>query len=293
MFQLNEENQIIKKDTIIEALYLGREMDSRAKELLRHASPAREWMSQKGQEYSYHCVPLTHANQLGYWIINNADITVYWDGGDQISNIKITAENRSPGDWKLESAHFTIGIITFSIPFIFKTQPGWGLYVGPCPNQPIDGLQGLEAIVETNWLPFTFTMNYKITEKNKVIKIPKGLPICRIFPFPLNLNEKTKLEIKSINEYPKLKKAYSDYSESRNSWNAELKAGTAKLSAPSDARQKFYKYGTDSSGNSISDGFHKMDYRYQNVDYKINIDDIKKCPYLSYVSKFKNFFKKD
>ena len=295
MEELNDLNKIIKDDVLIEALYLDDKVPEDVKQLIKPAAIQRDWMSQEDQKYSYHCIPLTHANQLGYWLLNNNDATIHWDGGKNIQDVKITLDN--PDAQKLISSHFPIGIITFSFPFLFKTPPGWGLYISSCPNYPINGLQGLEAIVETNWLPFTFTMNFKITEPNKVIKIPKGMPICRIYPFPLNTNEKTKLEIKSIAEYPEIRKNFNDYSNSRRDWNDMLKSNTKEIKG-SEARQKFYKNGTNAQGDVISEGFHKMDYKY-NMDYNINhygIDSemTKKCPFLSsYKEKFSNFFKKN
>ena len=120
MEELNDLNKIIKDDVLIEALYLDDKVPEDVKQLIKPAAIQRDWMSQEDQKYSYHCIPLTHANQLGYWLLNNNDATIHWDGGKNIQDVKITLDN--PDVQKLISSHFPIGIITFSFPFLFKEE---------------------------------------------------------------------------------------------------------------------------------------------------------------------------
>ena len=62
-------------------------------------------------------------------------------------------------------SHFSHGVITFHTRLpVPHAQPGWSMWTvsGP-PNHIKDGVQPLTALVETDWLPFPFTMNWIFT----------------------------------------------------------------------------------------------------------------------------------
>jgi hypothetical protein len=265
---LNDENSIIKKDVLIECYFLHENIEEQCKKYIIPSSSKRDWMDDKAQHYAYYCTPLVTANQAGYTILYQNETEVFWDGGGKTSSVKIIHKIQNEYFSHCLS-HFTAGIVTFTFPVIFKTPPGWGLLVSGYPNNPINGLQPLEAIVETNWSPFTFTMNFKITETNKLIRIKENTPICRILPYPLNLNEKTNMKFSSIKNNKELNDQYSAWVNSRLTFNDH------KREKMSD-RQFFYRDGQDSNGNKIAEGKHKL-------DYKFNIDEekISKCPFLS------------
>jgi antitoxin (DNA-binding transcriptional repressor) of toxin-antitoxin stability system len=42
----------------------------------------------------------------------------------------------------------------------------------------------MSAMLETDWMPYTFTMNWQITRKRKWIRFEKGEPIAQFFPVP-------------------------------------------------------------------------------------------------------------
>lgn len=63
--------------------------------------------------------------------------------------------------------------------YVFRTNPGWALSIRGCPNTFKPAIVLLEGIVETEWLPFTFTMNWKFTSPGKVI-LQKDEPFCFI-----------------------------------------------------------------------------------------------------------------
>jgi hypothetical protein len=57
-------------------------------------------------------------------------------------------------------SQFGSGIVTFSPPWLFRTPPGWDLYVkGPSNRWKVNCVP-LEGIVETWWLNYTFTLNW-------------------------------------------------------------------------------------------------------------------------------------
>ncbi|PJF42537.1 MAG: hypothetical protein CUN55_09930 [Phototrophicales bacterium] len=80
------------------------------------------------------------------------------------------------------SSTFGYGIVTFDLPYLFKTPAGYNLQVRGAANYVKKGIQPLEGIVETDWLPMPFTMNWKITHPNEMIVFDVGDPICMIVP---------------------------------------------------------------------------------------------------------------
>ena len=94
------------------------------------------------------------------------------------------------GDPRITS-HFGNGVVTFSIPYLFRMLRGINLWVkGPC-NYIKDGVQPLEGIVETDWLPATFTMNWKLTRPHHRVRFERGEPICMLVPVPRGLSEES------------------------------------------------------------------------------------------------------
>ena len=61
------------------------------------------------------------------------------------------------------SSNFGYGIVTWYLPYLFRTSPGYNLWVRGPVNSPKDGIVPLEGLVETDWAEATFTVNWKIT----------------------------------------------------------------------------------------------------------------------------------
>jgi hypothetical protein len=257
--ELNKENSIIREDIKIEAFHVHKKEQNIAqinyyKKFVIPAESKRDWMNEDSVKFIYSCVPIVAANSMGWWILNCQELEVRWNGGTSISDIEIR-DLAQEKNFQLCSSHFGSGILTFNMVILFKTPPGWGLWVGGPSNIFIDGLFPLEGIVETNWSPFTFTMNYKITRSNHWIKIPRFHPICRIMPIPLNLNDKSKLDWKHLEENPDLMQKHSEWNDSRAEHIRKMHTGETK------ERQDYYKKGIDTKGCPYL-GLHKLFYRY-------------------------------
>jgi hypothetical protein len=54
----------------------------------------------------------------------------------------------------------------------------------------------------TWYLPFPFTMNWRITTPNETIKFAAGEPICRVLPYPLELLNDMQIELHDMHEDP-------------------------------------------------------------------------------------------
>lgn len=145
------------------------------------AARARDWMERTTMGNAKRCLPLHIANQSGWWILNNETIEIQYFGGAHQSLCEV--RNAETGERAYAaSSHFGHGIVTFSVPYLFRTPPGWNLHVKGPSNYIIEGAQPLEGIVETDWTPMTFTMNWKITQEMEPIIIQAGEPICQIAP---------------------------------------------------------------------------------------------------------------
>ena len=68
-------------------------------------------------------------------------------------------DENDPGPHEFFDSHFGGGIVTFNPKVIFRTEKGVNMWVGGLPNEFKDGAQPLTAIVETDWMPYTFAMS--------------------------------------------------------------------------------------------------------------------------------------
>ena len=136
-----------------------------------------------------------------------------------------------------------MGIVTFHVHALIVTPPGVATFVTGPFNDFKPGIQPLSGIVETDWLPFTFTMNWKIDAPGRWIEFEKGDPFCTFFPVRLDDIESFDVEVTSLDDNVELKAKLEEYSQSRAEFLEELK----NLSSDAVARkwQKDYFQGQD------------------------------------------------
>src|SRR4029077_20628852 len=104
-----------------------------------------------------------------------------WNGRSDTGAITIKPHTGSSVA-SVATSLFGQGIVTFNIPGIFRTPPGWNLWIGGSPTQPKDGIYPLTGVVETDWSPFTFTMNWRFTRPGQSVHFDAGEPFCFVFP---------------------------------------------------------------------------------------------------------------
>ena len=179
---------------------------------LRAARPNREWMDKTPASYAYRCIPLTAANTMGWEYLNPVNCEFSWGGFTTEGDIKLWVENKHR--WQ-PRAHFGSGTITWELPFVFRTPPGYGLVVTGPANHDKAGIAPLEGFIRTDWLPYPFTMNWRLTEPNKVLRFEKGEPIARVFPYPLGLLEEFQLEVRDMQEDVDFTNRFREWSSRR------------------------------------------------------------------------------
>lgn len=179
---------------------------------IQKSSRDRVWMDETSEKFAYRCLPLAIANQHGWDIITNTRVRAIWRGRTNTNSIKLLENNQN-----VAQSHFGFGVLTFSLPYLIRTSKDINLYVTGPANQPKRGIAALSGIVETDWNPSTFTMNWLFTEPDREIVFEPGEPICHFYPVPRNLIEDTDLVVKSIDQSPDDKKKYYEWSALRDS----------------------------------------------------------------------------
>jgi hypothetical protein len=120
----------------------------------------RAWMSAAHERHPYRCLPLNIANQNGWVLTSPVGFRAYWYGGPNPQDLELRFDGEPDPS---VASHFGSGVVTFSLPFLFRTPPGVNLWVKGPSNWPKDGICPLEGVVETDWASSTFTMNWKVT----------------------------------------------------------------------------------------------------------------------------------
>lgn len=171
----------------------------------------RVWMDETPDKFAYRCLPLQIANTLGYWLLNPDTFVISWNGGMHQKDLMIHSPS---GPCEYCTSSFGSGIITMHPGYIFRTEKEWDTLVTGPQNYWYKGMIPLSGVVETAWLPFTFTMNWKMTEPGTYI-IPKNVPLCQIYPIPHSYQD-IKAEIRHLDSNPELKDTYLQWAANRN-----------------------------------------------------------------------------
>ena len=218
------------------------------------APPDREWMDQSANRYAYRCLPLVIANQAGWIIRCPVDFSVRWNGGPLITDVKVRLP-RGSQEARIFS-HFGEGVLTFSLPYLFRTPRGINLWIKGPTNCIKDGVQPLEGIVETDWNETTFTMNWKLTRKNHTVRFEREEPICMIVPVSRGLAGSLEPIRQPVEANPKLARAYETWRDSLSVFNEGLARndeGTVK-----SGWQRDYMLGMNTDGESFAEHQTKL-----------------------------------
>jgi len=203
----------------------------------------RNWMDDTNGKFSYKCIPLNIANQNGWQVLSPIEFCANWNGGEHPKDVEVHYHEESRSDFA--AGHFGHGILTIGLDFIIRTPKGVSTHARGIPNYPIDGIYPLEGIIETDWLPFTFTFNYKFTRPGEVI-FQKGQPLFSFFPTKRGTLEKYKVNKENISKYPEMHKEYKLFEKEREDRLNSLEPGAKNI-------QGFYSSGIIPKIGKISD----------------------------------------
>ncbi len=188
---------------------------------LEPAAAGRDWMDATPERFAYRCLPLVLANQAGWFVVPEVAVRACWKGGRELDDILV--EQEPPDSPPFAVSHFGSGILTFNIPFLFRTPPGYNLLVRGPANLPLDGAFPLDGLVEADWAVATFTMNWLLTRPGAWIEFPAGRPIAMLVPQARFDLERFAPAIRPIESAPELERAHQTWSDGRRNFNRDLK----------------------------------------------------------------------
>jgi Family of unknown function (DUF6065)/Cupin-like domain len=212
---------------------------------IRAASPRRDWMDDTPESFAYRCLPLNIANAHGWEVLSPCGFEAEWNGGPAVNDVVVRPDAGTPPK-RAPVALFGHGTVTLHVEGIFRTPPGYNLWIGGPPNSAKDGIAPLNGIVETDWSPFTFTMNWRFTRARHRVRFEENEPFCFLFPIERGLIESVRPRIVSIEEDQELKRRFEEWSARRDKFQAEVAASPP--AKPSEKWQKFYYRGVDACG---------------------------------------------
>lgn len=210
---------------------------------IRPAPVERDWMDASVHHFAYRCLPLNIANAHGWELLCPSAFSAMWDGrpGADAVRIRPRSDAAPPA-----ISHFGEGILTFHVPCLFRTDPGSDLFVTGPVNRPKDGISPLTGVTESDWSPYTFTMNWKFTRPYHRVFFDRGEPYCHIFPLTRGDLEIVEPEMKSILSDQELLGEHKVWSASRRSFNSSL--NDPRSQAVNEKWQKSYLRGVTPSG---------------------------------------------
>lgn len=216
----------------------------------------REWMDATVNKFAYRCLPLTIANQTG-WIVNNpVGFTATWNGQPGPGNVYFDFD--TGGDvWQAwVNNQFGHGIVTWNTPLLFKTRPAESrlLVMGPA-NRFKHGAAPLTAVIESDWMNSSFTMNWKLTGPAHRVRFDVGEPLLQVVPLANNLGtdlEGATVTYRRLQEDATVYNAYAQWQQARDQFHQAKRDGQVDP----DAWQKDYFKGRDMLGRVVTSG-HK------------------------------------
>lgn len=183
-----------------------------------------------------------------------------WTGKHDPGELSIEVQENPAIYGKQIASVFGSGIVTFSLPWLFRTPPGIGLLVRGPMNMPRPDVVPLDGYVETNWSPATFTMNWKLMKSKTPVWFRKEEPICHLMPYPLDLLESFSARMAPIGEDAELEKAFHEWKHSRRMQFAQ--AGNE----PTKHHRLDYLKGVRADGSKAPD--HKTGLKLASFDSK-------------------------
>jgi hypothetical protein len=181
----------------------------------------RDWMDNSPDRFAYRCLPLAMANMHGWQIGSPCGFEVRWNGGPSNSDVEVSCDGGTPENRKAVS-WFGQATVTIHIEGLIRTPPGWNLWVSGPPNAAKDGISPLSGLIETDWSPYSFTMNWQLTRANHWVRFEVGEPICFFFPVAREPLESWDTEFHPLENDPETQAAFEEWSASRTSFQKYL-----------------------------------------------------------------------
>jgi hypothetical protein len=198
----------------------------------------RDWMDATAFGFAYQCLPMTLANQSGWFVLAPHGAVAEWNGGMDPNDLKVQVDGSPPRVHAVSNVGS--GILTWTIPYVFRTPPGWNMLCRGPANYVKDGLCPLEGLVETDWSLASFSMNWKLTRPGRV-EFRQGEPVAMLVPQRRGDLEAFSTSKRALASNPELSEGYTKWITSRQKFLAAQRNGN--LEAIQKKYQKHYFQG--------------------------------------------------
>ena len=221
------------------------------------ARPHREWMDRFPERHPYRCLPLAIANTFGWELLSPCDLKIEWNGKPGIADIKVSAEDGFPLVDDFALSNFACGIVSFHTGYLFVTDPGWAMIATGPLNEPREGMTPLTGLIETEWLPYPFGMNWQLTRPG-VHRIRKGEAFCHLMPVQIEPLVAAEPEIFELTSNPELEARLASYRERRKALRAKQREQPAADGPEPPSWAKEYFQGQLKDGSTAPKHYHKL-----------------------------------
>lgn len=216
----------------------------------------RDWMDATPSHHAYRCLPLTIANQTGWWIDNPVGFTAVWSGDRQPGSIDFWFDAAAEVWSGWITNQFGEGIITWNTPFLFRTRPAGSrlLILGPI-NYFKPNLHPLTALIESDWIGMSFTMNWKVERPHEPIRYNMGEPLFQAVPLAGNVCadlEGAAVRYRRLADDAEAAHSYREWQQARDQFHRRKALGEVRA----DDWQKDYFHGPDGVGRA-ADAEHR------------------------------------
>jgi len=144
------------------------------------AKKLRDWWddNKRTVNHAKHCLPLSMANSLGWYILSPGTFIVKWNG-DVHSNATIQHIDKS-SHYEVDN-HAAFGSFTVQAKFIPVTKdPGDFVYIKGIANERSCPYTCMEACIEAWWSVGNFGLVFLLNQPGEFL-IPKGKPLAQFF----------------------------------------------------------------------------------------------------------------
>lgn len=202
----------------------------------------RDWMDRTGFKFAYHCLPMALANQSGWFVLAPHGAVAEWGGGPEPEALRVEVTGAAKSVQAM--SRVGSGILTWTIPYLFRTPPGWNLLCRGPANYVKDGVCPLEGLVETDWSLASFSMNWKLTRPGRV-EFQAGEPVAMLVPQRRGDLEGFTARKADMSGEPEVHEGYTAWIRSRQGFLAAQRGGDARA-----VRQKYQKHYFNGSTNA-------------------------------------------
>lgn len=144
------------------------------------AQKLRDWWedNRATQNHAKHCLPLSMANSLGYYILSPGSFLVKWDGDyhKRASVEVIEKSTHCEVDNHASFASFTVQAKLIPV----TDDPGDFIYIKGIPNERGIPYCCMEAMIEAWWNVAHFGLVFMLNQPGEFL-IPMGKPIAQMF----------------------------------------------------------------------------------------------------------------